>query len=463
MNSTKPLVVFVFAREGKPRSTRYDGFALRLKKHGGLKGVDTLTCALENLLYQINEDGTAQVIDQVSGTQLNKASLVYLKSWESMPEEACALTLFLDARGIPYVDELPKNVGISKLATMFRMWSSGINVPQTFFIHNHQRLAEYLKESNDFVWPLIMKDAFGEKGKINFLAQSLEDAQTILQDHPTTAFICQRFIPNQGDYRVGVYMGRSSFVLERRGDGNSHLNNTSAGGTANYITVSTAPIGLASFAEDAAVASKLKIAGVDVIVDEATKKLMILEVNQGSQIVTGAFVDENIKAFNTSLEKALKFRHARSKTKPVTYIGRRAYVSMPELGIASTIAKIDTGAYSSAIHAEHIAVEKDEHGTPILSFDMNPGEHLQLSDDRAQRVSTKDFFVQTVRSSNGQQEDRYSIKTKLVVEGRTFRATLTLTDRSSMGYPLLIGRKILRSRFLVNVELSEFNRAEWDY
>lgn len=458
----KPLVVFVFATEGKPRSTRYDGFAMRLQKNGGLKGVDVLTCALENLIFSVEENGAASVVDIVSGRHLNEASLVYLKSWESMPEEACALTQFLDSRGVPYVDGLPKNVGVSKLATMFRLWAEGIRVPKTFYIRNHEKLAIYLDNLGSRGWPLVIKDALGEKGKVNYLVSSMDEARDVLQKHPDTAFICQRFVANEGDYRVGVYMGKASYAILRRGDGSSHLNNTSAGGSATYVEINQLPIGMASFAEDAAVAADLKIAGVDVIVDAKTGKPMILEVNQGSQIVTGAYSKENMAAFNKALAKALRLRHTRAKTKPFTLVGRRTYVTFPELGIESVVAKIDTGAYSSSLHAESIKVDK-KGDKEVLSFEIAPGDYLDLGDDRPKRVETDDFFVQKVRSSNGHIEERYSIRTKLNIEGRTFRATLTLTDRSAMGYPLLIGRKILRSRFLVNVELSEFNTAEWEY
>jgi hypothetical protein len=78
-------------------------------------------------------------------------------------------------------------------------------------------------------------------------------------------------------------------------------------------------------------------------------------------------------------------------------------------------------------------------------------------------IKTTDFFDQKVRSSNGHLEHRYSIKTKITVEGRTVPVVLTLSNRSEMGYPLLIGRRVIRSRFIVNVELNEDNQAEWKY
>ena len=458
MAIAKPLVIFVFTKEGKPGSTRYGGFAKRLKRYGGLQGARLLTCALENLIFSIDEKGTAQVQDTVSGTSFNEASLVYLKSWEAMPEEACALTLFLEHRGIPYVDGLPKNVGISKLATMFRMWAAGIRVPQTYYVRHHQKLQQFFK-TEALSWPLVIKDAFGEKGKLNFLAHNQAEAQQILADNPEVSFICQRFIPNEGDYRIGVYMGQASFAILRKGDGSSHLNNTSAGGKASYIEIADLPVGLATFAEGAAAAADLKIAGVDVIVDRKNKKPHILEVNQGSQIVTGAFVEQNITAFNAAFDQALRKRHTRPATKPMNIIGRRTFASLPDLGVQRIVAKIDTGAYTSSIHAENIQVSQNAKGEETLSFDIFPGDKVKMFNGRQQRVTTNDFFTKLVTSSSGHATRRYAIRTTLTIEGRTFRTALTLTDRSVMGHPLLIGRVTLRSRFLVNVELSEYDHA----
>jgi glutathione synthase/RimK-type ligase-like ATP-grasp enzyme len=458
-----PLVVFVFAREGTATSTRYGGFASRLKNHGGLAACDTLTCALENLAFIIHEDKTADVVDTVSGISLATAAFVYLKSWESLPEEACALTQFLEGSGVPFMDTLSLGVGVSKIATVMRLWNDEIRMPETLYIRNSSRLLAYIEQTG---WQknkqFIAKDVFGEKGRMNFLV-SAAMLESIVAEHSDVHFVCQRFVPNDGDYRVGVYGGQSAFIIKRVGSGTSHLNNTSAGGKATYLAPQDLPIALRRLAESASAAAKLQISGVDIIVDKITKIPYILEVNQGSQIVTGAYTNENIALFNTALNKAIALRYTKLRHKPLKLIGRRTMVQLPELGVKQAIAKIDTGAYTSTLHAENIHTEADQLGVQTLVFDVVATKGVMTQDGKSRTIRTTDFFVQTVVSSNGTSQQRYSIKTRVVIDKKTILAVLTLSDRAEMGYPMLIGRRVIRSRFLVNVELNESYEATWSY
>ncbi len=460
----KPFVTFVFPSEREDKSTRYAGFARRLKKAGGLEGYDTLTVALENLAYVIEEDGSAHVIDTVSGVDLASSSFVYLKSWEAMPEEACALATYLHFKGVPFIDSLSLNVGVSKLTTMFKLWSEGVAVPLTVYVRRNDRLKKFLASGwgDRLGATFIVKDIVGAKGKLNFLS-SFDEAQAILGDYPDVHFMCQRFVVNDGDYRVGIYIEEPGFIIKRVGSGESHLNNVSAGGRAEYIDIEKAPKKLIAIAKKASRASSLQVSGVDIIIDKETGKAFVLEVNQGSQIVTGAFVEQNIAAFNKALGSAVRERYTRARKQPTRMIGRRATAKLSLLGVSRIVAKIDTGAYSSTLHAENIHIRENEDGTKELVFNVVPGEHLSTKDGEVRTVTTTDFFDQKVRSSNGQIQHRYSIKTRISIEGRVFPVVLTLSDRSEMGYPLLIGRRVLRSRFIVNVELNEDNDVEWSY
>lgn len=61
--------------------------------------------------------------------------------------------------------------------------------------------------------------------------------------------------------------------------------------------------------------------------------------------------------------------------------------------------------------------------------------------------------LKRVKSSNGEIQERPSIKTDITLLGKTYKSTITLTDRSDMAYPMLIGRKFLANRYLVDVAL----------
>lgn len=457
MQPTKGLVVFVFAREGSASSNRYGGFAAKLQQAGALPGHDVLTVALENLAYIVEQNGGAQVIDTVSGVDIGTANFVYLKSWEAMPEEAAALAHYLSHKGVPCIDTLPLGMGVSKLVTAMRLWGQGLPVPTTLYIRRADRLLEYVHKhyGKKLGKTFIAKDIAGAKGKDNHLVTA-DQLADVLAVSPNKHFICQKFIENDGDYRLGVYFGTTRFVIKRIGSGDSHLNNISAGGRAEYIPVDKLDYRLARLAEKAAEASKLQVAGVDVIVDKHSGKPYILEVNQGSQIVSGAYVAENTAVFSQGINQAVAAaadRAAGASGKRV--IGRRSYVSIPQLGIARGVAKVDTGAYTSTVHAENIRIEVSEDGRDELVFEIIPSSKLETVDAAARTVRVKDFFEQEIRSSNGSNEMRYSFRSDIYVQSQACPVVITLSDRSTMKNPILIGRRVLKDRFVVDVTRDE--------
>lgn len=124
-------------------------------------------------------------------------------------------------------------------------------------------------------------------------------------------------------------------------------------------------------------------------------------------------------------------------------IGRSDIVDLPELGIESAKAKIDTGAYTSSIHASKIKMDGE-----VLSFYL-PIEVEGKSISK--KFQTKSFTKKKIRSSNGKAESRYIIKTKIVLFGKNYVTDFSLSDRSLMKNPILLGRKLLKDRFLVDV------------
>ena len=128
-------------------------------------------------------------------------------------------------------------------------------------------------------------------------------------------------------------------------------------------------------------------------------------------------------------------------------VGWREWVALPGLGIARVKAKMDTGARSSALHAN--SIEPFEHdGAPRVRFDLmgeaenTPWHDAPVADRRL------------VRSSNGETELRYVIRTALAVAGQTWTVDITLTNRERMDLPMLIGREALAGRALVDPERS---------
>jgi hypothetical protein len=199
----------------------------------------------------------------------------------------------------------------------------------------------------------------------------------------------------------------------------------------------------------------LAVAGVDVIIDKNTGRKAILEVNQGSQIVTGVHIDKNIPGFVDYLRRTTSKRYHRksSQNLPKKVIGRIEVVGLPEFGIADVAAKTDTGAYSGALHAENIRLVEKKSGQE-LHFQVPHFIDGRTHSGKFVDCISQNFEAVQVKSSNGQWQDRYKIRTIVRIQGKNYNTQLTLTDRQSQKVPMLLGRKLLRGNFLVNVELS---------
>lgn len=132
---------------------------------------------------------------------------------------------------------------------------------------------------------------------------------------------------------------------------------------------------------------------------------------------------------------------AKARTK-VT-IGRTEYIALPKLGVARVEAKMDTGAYRSAIHYQKLQLRKvNGHEELVVTFNMGR---------KRSKMVFKRFRSVTVKSSTGQRTERYLVSTQVRLNGFSVKTQFTLFDRSDMKYQVLLGRKFLRGRFLVDV------------
>lgn len=131
--------------------------------------------------------------------------------------------------------------------------------------------------------------------------------------------------------------------------------------------------------------------------------------------------------------------------KDKTIIGRFERLDFPEFYTVGVVAKIDTGAYSGAMFATRIRVEGKEPRLYFSPFNID------------KEFSTSEFHKHWVRSSNGVAVERYFIDTNILFKGKTYPISISLADRSSMRYPVLLGRKFLRHNGFI-VDVSKDNR-----
>ena len=132
------------------------------------------------------------------------------------------------------------------------------------------------------------------------------------------------------------------------------------------------------------------------------------------------------------------------KAEAAKTVGSVLQLDLPLLGIEGITAKVDTGAFSGALHASYIREVTDKEGHKHLRF-------LPLG-SREHTIEIDAYHKRRVKSSNGLVSTRYAIDTEVSIMGQTYPITLTLTNRVFMKRQMLIGRKFLRLHgFLVDV------------
>ena len=134
-------------------------------------------------------------------------------------------------------------------------------------------------------------------------------------------------------------------------------------------------------------------------------------------------------------------------------LGWREWVALPDLGLPAIKAKIDTGARTSALHAFKIEPYTDA-GTEMLRFLIHP---IQRNQDFQVECHTPIHDYREITDSGGHREMRYVIRSNIAVAGGSWPIELTLTNRDTMRFRMLLGRRAMENRFLVNPGVSYVN------
>jgi hypothetical protein len=137
-----------------------------------------------------------------------------------------------------------------------------------------------------------------------------------------------------------------------------------------------------------------------------------------------------------------------------TIIGRAEKIELLDLGLTKVPAKTDTGADTSSIWAS--SVEEKADGLYCIFF----GKKSPFYSGEAVHFPPSSYTLTRVANSFGHAELRYKVKLRIRVNGRLVRATFTLSDRSLKTYPILLGRRLLHNKFLVDVTKGEALHAE---
>lgn len=127
-------------------------------------------------------------------------------------------------------------------------------------------------------------------------------------------------------------------------------------------------------------------------------------------------------------------------------IGRRDIADFEEIELVGIDVKIDSGAYTSSLHCHEITEFSQQNTKWVKCKLLDPG-HEQYNE---KEYVFKLFKKRKIRSSNGMLEERYSVLTSITLFNKKYIIELTLTERGEMKYPVLLGRKFLSGKFVID-------------
>ncbi len=127
-------------------------------------------------------------------------------------------------------------------------------------------------------------------------------------------------------------------------------------------------------------------------------------------------------------------------------IGRKDLVSFPEFELENVPVKIDSGAYSSSMHCQSIEVVEFGEKEQLRVIFLDSG----ISGYTGKEVIFDDFKTKVVKSSNGIAQERFFVKGTVRLFGETYETVFSLTERTGLRNPILLGRRLLNKRFLID-------------
>lgn len=137
-------------------------------------------------------------------------------------------------------------------------------------------------------------------------------------------------------------------------------------------------------------------------------------------------------------------------TDPIITVGWREWVSLPDLGLKKIKAKVDTGARTSCLHAFFLEpFEKNDH--KWVRFGIHP---KQGDTSKEIYCEAEVLDERVVSDSGGHKEMRFVIKTRIVIGNVSWPVEITLSNRDSMRFRMLLGRTTMKNRMHVHPESS---------
>lgn len=264
--------------------------------------IDLDVVSLTDMVLDVSNSET-RIVDGPTQVDIASYDKVLIRNVGKNREIAIAIAHYLRLKNIEFTDMYLDTHGFGKLSNSFLRRRHNLSTPRTLF-GKPEFLLPYL-ERYPIDLPVVVKADNGKKGRHNYLVQTLAEMGEIIAQHPDQTFIVQQFIPNDGDYRVLVMGGQIRLVIYRTASNDTHLTNTSQGGSAELVDTTVFSKDRQDAIVRAAAVEAIDVAGVDIVIDKTDGSYYFLEVNLAPQIGTGAFVDEKIDAYAQFIEEMI--------------------------------------------------------------------------------------------------------------------------------------------------------------
>jgi RimK family alpha-L-glutamate ligase len=241
------------------------------------------------LVFTINDNSSSITYN---GDDLKTFDLVYIRDFQGYEFERNAVAYYLDHANVKYLNsDVAKFQHISKLTQYMAFSFNAVAIPRTVFAKGDMLVRAAM---NEFTFPIILKSITGNSGNDNFMVKDEAQLRDILGAYTDIKFVAQEFIPNQGDLRMIVLGDTVECVYSRVRKEGDHRNNVSQGGDKTYLSLDVVSDEHKQLAVRAAKAVGREICGVDVMINDATGAVVILEANFnfGIRAVPGTLSDE---------------------------------------------------------------------------------------------------------------------------------------------------------------------------
>lgn len=255
---------------------------------------------LDDLIVSVGDDAFT-IYDTHNKRELSEFDVLFLRGdgFRSYMDMIGAINEYAHLHGKTIINDYSNVRDSSKLLQAVHFHKIGVPVARTIFVtsgvlNNEDRLS--------WSFPCIMKATHGSHGNDNYVVNSMDEVRAVLERQADKRFVLQRFVPNNGDYRI-LIIGDEVLVIGRLAAEGSHLNNTSKGGGATLIDRAELPEVVIENAKRIMQHFGMTIGGVDALADKGTNEFFFLEVNAQPQLMSGAFVEEKAALMGKLLDK----------------------------------------------------------------------------------------------------------------------------------------------------------------